>query len=88
MDRDRDSEVNRDTYDASRIDWERLRKYALRVSKETRLPLSAPINYEKTVRKEVAIEKQIGGIYSKTRGGPFFPTPVKTSIWFDRSCRS
>lgn len=53
----------KDTYNASRIDWERLRKYALRVAKETRLALSAPITYEKTVRQEFSTEKTSGGLF-------------------------
>jgi hypothetical protein len=48
--------ADRLTYDASSIDWHKLRHYARRVAKETKLPPSLPITYAKVVEEDVEIQ--------------------------------
>jgi len=46
--------IDRATYEASYIDWERLNNYAARVAKETRVPLHSPLSYSESVMRQTA----------------------------------
>ncbi len=54
---------NRAAYDASRIDWDRLKRYAQRVARETKVPLRPPVTYNRRVSTVVPIERRTGGLF-------------------------
>lgn len=52
-------------YQRSSIDWDRLRRYARKVAKETRLPMAPDVTFNKQVRREVT--RPIRGFLGRTR---------------------
>ncbi|MFI7482474.1 hypothetical protein ACH9EU_08645 [Kocuria sp. M1R5S2] len=57
-------------YYATQIDWEKLRRYATRVARQTEVPARAPVVRTERVEKDVPVEKRTSGflgIGAKTR---------------------
>lgn len=53
--------MDRTKYDASHIDWDRLKKYAQRVARETAMPQNPPLTYRKTTYADVPVAKTTSG---------------------------
>lgn len=61
--------IDRAAYDTSRIDWQRLNKYAQRVARETKLPLNPALTYSKRVWTDVPVERRkdsLFGLWART----------------------
>ncbi|GAA4707062.1 hypothetical protein GCM10025781_27100 [Kocuria gwangalliensis] len=50
-------------YHVTQIDWAKLRRYAQRVARETKLPPSGPVTRTERVEKDVPVEKKTGGFF-------------------------
>lgn len=53
--------MDRSKYDASYIDWDRLKKYAQRVARETAMPLNPPLTYRRTTYTDTPVTKTTSG---------------------------
>jgi hypothetical protein len=52
---------DRAAYDASAIDWERLRRYAKRVAREATIPKESPLTYQTKVHRDVTENVRVKG---------------------------
>jgi hypothetical protein len=53
--------INRAAYDASQIDWDRLKRYARRVAREAKCSFGPPVKYSNQVSNDAPVERQTRG---------------------------